>query len=48
MRTPQLFLGTENNVFLVDKVENNPTRIDGHPTWASGVLRLNLLDRLYS
>ncbi|KAG5335700.1 hypothetical protein C0989_000621 [Termitomyces sp. Mn162] len=32
----QLFLGTENDVFLVDKVENNPTRIGGHPTWASG------------
>ncbi|KAG6874492.1 hypothetical protein C0995_010402 [Termitomyces sp. Mi166 len=29
-------IGTENNVFLVDKVENNPTRIDGHPAWASG------------
>ncbi|KAG6855699.1 hypothetical protein H0H87_011890 [Tephrocybe sp. NHM501043] len=32
----QLFLGTENNVFIVDKVENNPVRIDGHPAWASG------------
>ncbi|KAG6810066.1 hypothetical protein H0H92_013500 [Tricholoma furcatifolium] len=32
----QLFVGTQNNVFLVDKVENNPTRIDDHPAWASG------------
>ncbi|GLB37035.1 putative protein with domain of unknown function (DUF1929) [Lyophyllum shimeji] len=31
----QLFLGSENNVYLVDKVENNPARIDGHPAWAS-------------
>ncbi|KAG6866368.1 hypothetical protein C0991_005289 [Blastosporella zonata] len=32
----QLFLGTESNVFIVDKVENNPARVDGHPAWASG------------
>ncbi|KAF8070115.1 glyoxal oxidase [Lyophyllum atratum] len=31
----QLFLGTEKNVFMVDKVENNPARIKGHPAWAS-------------
>ncbi|KAG5641948.1 hypothetical protein DXG03_003937 [Asterophora parasitica] len=31
----QLFIGTENNVYLVDKVENNPARIGGHPAWAS-------------
>ncbi|KAF5385893.1 hypothetical protein D9615_002586 [Tricholomella constricta] len=31
----QLFLGTEKNVYFVDKVENNPTRINGHPAWAS-------------
>ncbi|KAG6850141.1 hypothetical protein H0H93_000526 [Arthromyces matolae] len=32
----QLFLGTEKNVFIVDKVENNPTRLGDHPAWASG------------
>ncbi|KAF9467368.1 copper radical oxidase [Collybia nuda] len=31
----QLFLGNENNVYIVDKVENNPARIKGHPAWAS-------------
>lgn len=31
----QLFLGTENTVYFIDKVENNPTRINGHPAWAS-------------
>ena len=34
--SPQLFLGTEKNVYIVDKVENNPVRIDDHPAWASG------------
>ncbi|KAF8647070.1 hypothetical protein AX16_006905 [Volvariella volvacea WC 439] len=31
----QLFLGTPDKVFFVDKVENNPTQINGHPVWAS-------------
>ncbi|KAF8198084.1 glyoxal oxidase [Pholiota molesta] len=31
----QLFLGTPDKVYFVDKVENNPTQIDGHPAWAS-------------
>jgi len=31
----QLFLGNGNNVYIVDKVENNPSRINGHPAWAS-------------
>ncbi|KAF9447951.1 copper radical oxidase [Macrolepiota fuliginosa MF-IS2] len=31
----QLFVGTEDKVFIVDKVENNPARINGHPAWAS-------------
>ncbi|KAF4621191.1 hypothetical protein D9613_000262 [Agrocybe pediades] len=31
----QLFLGTPDKVFFVDKVENNPTQIKGHPAWAS-------------
>jgi hypothetical protein len=32
----QLFLGTENNVYIIVKVENNPKQINGHPAWASG------------
>ena len=32
----QLFLGTPDKVYFIDKVENNPTQINGHPAWASG------------
>jgi hypothetical protein len=32
----QLFLGTPDKVYVLDKVENNPTQINGHPAWASG------------
>ncbi|KLO12277.1 glyoxal oxidase [Schizopora paradoxa] len=31
----QMFLGTETRVYIVDKVENNPTQINGHPAWAA-------------
>ncbi|KAF9482234.1 copper radical oxidase [Pholiota conissans] len=31
----QIFLGTPDKVYFLDKVENNPSRINGHPTWAS-------------
>ncbi|KAF8348212.1 glyoxal oxidase [Amanita rubescens] len=31
----QIFLGTLNSVYFIDKVENNPTQINGHPAWAS-------------
>ncbi|TBU33724.1 copper radical oxidase [Dichomitus squalens] len=31
----QLFLGTLDKVYIVDKVENNPAKINGHPAWAS-------------
>ncbi|KAM6502144.1 copper radical oxidase [Amanita muscaria] len=31
----QLFLGTLKTVYFIDKVENNPTQINGHPSWAS-------------
>ncbi|KAJ7217754.1 glyoxal oxidase [Mycena pura] len=31
----QLFLGTLDTVFILDKVENNKVQIDGHPAWAS-------------
>jgi hypothetical protein len=34
----QLFLGSSNKVYIVDKVENNPARINGHPAWASGTI----------
>lgn len=35
-----MFLGTPDKVFIVDKVEGNPTKIKGHPAWASGESRL--------
>ncbi|TFK70593.1 copper radical oxidase [Pluteus cervinus] len=31
----QIFLGTLNTVYFVDKVENNPTTVEGHSAWAS-------------
>ncbi|KAF8627795.1 hypothetical protein AX15_004221 [Amanita polypyramis BW_CC] len=31
----QLFLGTLDTVYFIDKVENNPTQVNGHPAWAS-------------
>ncbi|KAL5507236.1 hypothetical protein ACEPAH_6692 [Sanghuangporus vaninii] len=31
----QLFLGTLKKVYIVDKVENNPTQVGGHPAWAA-------------
>ncbi|KAI5120664.1 hypothetical protein M0805_008001 [Coniferiporia weirii] len=31
----QMFLGTLNKVYIVDKTENNPTQIGGHPAWAA-------------
>ncbi|KAI9435759.1 glyoxal oxidase [Lactarius indigo] len=31
----QLFLGTTDKVYIVDKTENNPTPIRGHPAWAA-------------
>ena len=34
---PKLFLGTLDKVYIVDKVENNPTKINGHPAWAAGL-----------
>ncbi|KAF9024558.1 copper radical oxidase [Hymenopellis radicata] len=30
----QLFLGTEDKIYIVDKVEGNPLQIGGHPAWA--------------
>lgn len=30
-----MFLGTLDKVYVVDKVENNPTQINGHPVWGS-------------
>lgn len=29
-----MFLGNEEKVYILDKVENNPTKINGHPAWA--------------
>ena len=33
----QLFLGTLDKVYVIDKTENNPTQINGHPAWASEI-----------
>lgn len=32
----QMFLGTLDKVYIVDKTERNPTQINGHPAWAAG------------
>ncbi|KAN0059682.1 hypothetical protein ACQY0O_008254 [Thecaphora frezii] len=29
-----MFLGTDRKVYILDKVENNPHRVNGHPAWA--------------
>ncbi|QRV94398.1 glyoxal oxidase [Ceratobasidium sp. AG-Ba] len=31
----QMFLGMPDQVFVVDKVENNPIQVAGHPAWAT-------------
>ncbi|KAI0916435.1 hypothetical protein AcV7_007160 [Taiwanofungus camphoratus] len=31
----QMFLGTLDKVYVVDKTERNPTQINGHPAWGS-------------
>jgi len=31
----QMFLGSSDKVYIIDKVEGNPTTINGHPVWAS-------------
>ncbi|TDL21722.1 glyoxal oxidase [Rickenella mellea] len=31
----QMFLGTAKSVYILDKVENNPSRINDHPVWGS-------------
>ncbi|KAF8334022.1 DUF1929-domain-containing protein [Cantharellus anzutake] len=33
----QLFLGTANKVYVVDKTEDNPLRIKSHPAWGSEI-----------
>ena len=35
-RLYQMFLGISNKVYLLDKVENNPTQVNGHAALASG------------
>lgn len=32
----QMFLGTDNKVYIIDKTQNNPATINGHPAWATG------------
>lgn len=29
-----MFLGTEQKVYILDKTENNPVHVNGHPAWA--------------
>jgi len=31
-----MFLGTSDKVYIVDKAENNPAQVNGHPAWAQG------------
>ncbi|KIJ49410.1 copper radical oxidase [Sphaerobolus stellatus SS14] len=31
----QAFIGTAKKLYIIDKVENNPTPINGHPAWAA-------------
>ncbi|KAH9892649.1 DUF1929-domain-containing protein [Cubamyces lactineus] len=31
----QMFLGTEDKVYIIDKTEANPQMVNGHPAWAS-------------
>ncbi|KAG9013502.1 hypothetical protein FRB90_005995 [Tulasnella sp. 427] len=31
----QIFLGTANKVYVIDKTENNPVSVAGHPAWAT-------------
>jgi hypothetical protein len=31
----QMFLGSSDKVYIIDKVEGNPTKINGHSAWAS-------------
>ncbi|KZT10785.1 copper radical oxidase [Laetiporus sulphureus 93-53] len=31
----QMFVGTLDKVYIVDKTERNPTQIDGHPAWGA-------------
>ncbi|KAG8882655.1 hypothetical protein FRB98_003546, partial [Tulasnella sp. 332] len=30
----QIFLGTPDRVYVIDKTENNPVTVNGHPAWA--------------
>jgi hypothetical protein len=30
-----MFLGSSDKVYIIDKVEGNPTKINGHSVWAS-------------
>ena len=32
----EIFLGRPGKVYILDKVQNNPTKINGHPAWAEG------------
>lgn len=34
--TRQFFLSKFSKIYFIDKVENNPTQINGHAAWASG------------
>ncbi|KDN52163.1 copper radical oxidase [Tilletiaria anomala UBC 951] len=30
-----MFLGTDSTVYMLDKAENNPAKVNGHPAWAT-------------
>lgn len=31
----EMFVGNEEKVYMLDKAENNPAQIKGHPAWGS-------------
>jgi hypothetical protein len=33
--SPQMFLGNDEKVYILDKVEGNSAQVNGHPAWAS-------------
>ena len=39
----QMFVGNEQKVYIMDKVENNAAQIDQHPAWAVEWLAVTLI-----
>lgn len=43
----QMFLGTADKVYIIDKTEANPATINGHPAWASGAFNARLFSNVF-